>query len=203
MRKIIAAAFLVFVALRASATSVDPVSVESLLRDSEVVVLGQIISGHMLPNNCGIEITIRVNDSIKGHYVQGDILAASIFQEQADIASERIFFISKTPELVTGMASSNSQDMSLMHKRWLRCKDIYPAYGVDLAGMAAPPVIGTYLEDAKQVVELNDFVMSPPPGIPSRKEERFKSYGFDRYTDHVWVERSQFMEYLRSLPRGK
>lgn len=199
MKKILIAALLLLIAPHASATSFTEVGFDELVEQSELVLVGRIVSGRSLADECGVEVTIRVAESIKGHLKKDDTVTTSIASELSEIGVERVFFVSKRPDQVSGMVSTNSRDMKLRQDVWDRCKSIYPLYAVNLDEWAAPESLKTYTKGLNEVVSINDYMMMPPADLPKHKEDRSATYRLEDGIERVWIERGTFIEYLRRI----
>lgn len=158
--KSLALSLLVF-STAASATTVYGVSLEELYLESSLVVSGVIESGQILPNDCGVAYTIRIDDRFKGGAKPGELLTIEK-HGPTQIGARYFFFLSNTEDEFRPIMSTNSGAMNHRAEYLKRCRDVRPSYTVNIWGHGALKVTGTYNSAVKEAVVFDDFLVKPP-----------------------------------------
>lgn len=180
----------------ASATIVRGVSLEELYDESSIVISGVIESGRVLPKDCGVVYTIRIERRYKGEAKAGDVLTVEKYGP-AQVGAKYFFFLSKTTEEFRPILSTNSGAMNRRAEYIERCKDLRPAYTVNIWGNGALKVTGTYNGAVKEAVVFDDYLVKPDKSLVVTTLGPRDRYDNDRNDSAMEV--GAFSDYLKQL----
>ncbi len=188
--------FLVVLSAAASATIVRGVSIEELYNESSIVVSGEIESGRVLPKDCGVAYTVRVENTYKGEPKTGDALTVEMYGP-AQVGAKYFFFLSETAEEFRPLLSTNSGAMNRRAEFLERCKDVRPAFTVNIWGNGALKITGTYNSSVKEAVVFDDYLVKPDKTLKVTTLGPNDRYDNDR--NDSGIDLSEFSDYLEQL----
>lgn len=196
MKRFAFALFALAVSFATSATTIYGVSLDKLYAESSIVVAGVIESGKILPNDCGVVYTVRIDRKYKGDAAPGDVLTIEKYGS-TQIGARYFLFLSETSEEFRPILSTNSGATSHRAEYMKRCKDVRPAYTVNIWGNGALKVTGTYNGAVKEAVIFDDYLVKPDKGLIVTTLGPRDRYDNDR--NDAAMELNTFSDYLEKL----
>lgn len=196
MKTLAFALSLLVVSSAVPATTVYGVSLEKLYAESTIVVSGLVESGKILPHDCGVAYTVRIDHRYKGEAKPGDVLTVEK-HGPTQVGARYFLFLSRTAEEFRPILSTNSGAVNHRAEYIARCKDVRPAYAVNIWGNGALKVTGTYNGTVKEAVIFDDYLVKPDKSLSVTTLGPRDRYDNDR--NDSAIELTTFSDYLKQL----
>jgi hypothetical protein len=189
MKRVLIFLSCVVLADSALATIVRPIPLQELYQNSAIVVRGRIESGRLLADDCGLEFGVRVTKGFKGAK-SGTLL----FFRGNTIQVGGDYFLFLDPR-----ESDTSAPMRAAFET--TCKGKLPPLEVNVFGVGAMKVTGTYNKRVSRAVVVDDFMIIQPKDLPVTQLKARQRYDND-HNDTVF-DAAQFEAYVDKLSRGQ
>ncbi|WP_229668568.1 hypothetical protein, partial [Arenimonas soli] len=162
----------------AYATKVRPVELSELTEASELVLFGRIEMGQVIPGDCGNRYIVKVMEAYKGSYGES---ASVLFSTKAPmtIGSHYVLFLSRNETSFTPLYSTSSFGPGPDPERVRICEKNRPRYTVNIWGVGAFKVTGTY-QSSERVAFFDDYMVHMPERVDTIRLDPSKRYDIPR-----------------------
>lgn len=195
MKHVLAACCLLLISLQAGATTVRAFSVEELAQNSEQIVYGEIRLAQVIRGDCGVRYVVRIEETYKGTWRPATSVLFSS-DKSLQVGARYVLFLSKDSQAFSPILSTSSFGPQPDPERVRVCQQNRPLYAVNVWGVGALKVTGTYASKAKMAI-YDDFMIRMPKGTKVGKLEPDNRYDMEKEAGGI-----EF-DVLRNLLRNK
>lgn len=172
-----------------------PVQIGELINASELAIYGQVQQGQLIAGGCGVRYIVKVQESYKGSRKIGTALLFSS-PEPLIVGSNYVLFLGKDNAAFEPLASTNTFGLRPSPEKARICARNRPRYTVNLWGLGALKVTGTYQSKTRFAV-FDGFMIRMPNAVRIKKLDPQSRYDIDRTSDGVEFDA------LRRMLKGK
>ena len=187
---------IIFLSLKASATTLPQLSLDDLYDSAEFVGIILIEEGKLIRKEdqiCASQYTANILESFKGQYRAGEQITFGPFSGKG-IGQKYLLFLTKKEKQFKPMNSTNSMSMKRENDYQKICGSVLPDLLISFHGYGILKIGTPHQFKYKESIRIPDRYIS----IPKQLNKKAVEFGDDRILgDPFWVEEKEFIMYMR------